>query len=105
GDATLHFGEHYDRHRAWVRIFLDRDYRRRGIGTLMLRSLIEIARIAGLQQLYVEVTVNQPRVMKAFEDVGYQQEFTLNDYFITDSGATLDMAILALRLVDSSGEF
>jgi RimJ/RimL family protein N-acetyltransferase len=105
GDATLHFGEHYDRHRAWVRIFLDRDYRRRGIGTLMLRSLIEIARIAGLQQLYVEVTVNQPRVMKAFEDVGYQHEFTLNDYFITDSGATLDMAILALRLVDSSGEF
>ena len=105
GDATLHFGEHYDRHRAWVRIFLDRDYRRQGIGTLMLRSLIEIARIAGLQQLYAEITVNQPRVMKAFEDLGYQHEFTLNDYFITDSGATLDMAILVLRLVDSSGEF
>jgi len=105
GDATLHFGEHYDRHRAWVRIFLDRDYRSQGIGTLMLRSLIEIARTAGLQQLYAEILVNQPRVVKAFEDLGFKYEFTLSDYFMTSEGETLDMAILVLQLVDSSGEF
>ena len=105
GDATIHFGEHYDKHRAWVRIFLDEDHRRQGIGTLMLHSLIEIARTAGLQQLYAEVLINQPRVIKAFEDMGYHHEVTLRDYFITDSGETLDMAILMLRLVDNSGEF
>lgn len=105
GDATLHFGEHYDKHRAWVRIFLDRGHRHQGIGTLMLRSLIEIARNAGLQQLYAEVLANQPRVVKAFEDLGFKQEVMLRDYFITSDEETLDMAILVLRLVDRLGEF
>jgi RimJ/RimL family protein N-acetyltransferase len=105
GDATLHFGVHYRRHRAWVRIFLDREYRRQGIGMLMLRCLIDIARRVGLQQLYAEVLTNQPQVVKAFEDLGCQHEVTLRDYFMTDSGETLDMAIMVLRLVDPSGEF
>ncbi len=105
GDATLHFGERYHRHLAWVRIFLDRQYRRQGIGTLMLRNLTKIARLLGLQQLYAEVPTTQPQVIKAFVDQGYQQEFVLRDYFITGEGETFDMAILVLRLVEHSGEF
>lgn len=105
GDATLHFGEHFHRHLAWVRIFLDRGYRRQGIGTLMLRSLIEIARRVGLQQLYAEVVLTQPQVVKAFENLGFRHEVTLEDYFITDSGETLDMAIMVFWLVDNSGVF
>jgi RimJ/RimL family protein N-acetyltransferase len=105
GDATLHFRERYHRHLAWVRIFLDQAYRRRGIGTLMLRSLVEIARTIGLQQLYIEVVSTQHNVIKALLDQGFQHEVTLHDYFMTSSGETLDMAVLALRLVDKSGEF
>jgi RimJ/RimL family protein N-acetyltransferase len=106
GDATLHFGEHYHRHRAWVRIFLDSDYRGRGIGTLMLRNLIRIARmLEEVQQLYAEVLTIQPQVMSAFRDLGFQHEVTLRDYFITNSGQTLDMAIMVLWLVERSGEF
>nr|HID14378.1 GNAT family N-acetyltransferase [Anaerolineae bacterium] len=105
GDATLHFGEHYHRHLAWVRIFLDHAYRRQGIGTLMLRSLIEIAQRVGLQQLYAEIVTTQPQVIKAFGDLGFRHEVTLRDYFITGSGETLDMAIVVLRLVDHVGEF
>jgi len=105
GEATLHFGEYYRRHRAWVRVFLDREYRRQGIGTLMLRCLIDVARRVGLQQMYAEVLTNQPQIIKAFGDLGYQHEVVLRDYFITDSGETLDVAIMVLRLVDHSGEF
>ena len=105
GDATLHFGEHYRRHRAWVRIFLDHEYRRQGVGTLMLRTLIEITQRVGLHQLYAEVLTMQPQVIKAFEDLGFQNMVTLNDYFMMDNGETLDMAILALWLMDHSGEF
>jgi RimJ/RimL family protein N-acetyltransferase len=105
GDATLHFGEHFHRHLAWVRVFLDQEYRRQGIGTLMIRSLIEIARRVGLHQLYAEIVTTQPQVIKAFEDLGFRHEVTLEDYFITDEGAVLDMAILVLRLVDHSGRF
>ncbi|HEC34350.1 MAG TPA: GNAT family N-acetyltransferase [Chloroflexi bacterium] len=105
GDATLHFGERYHRHIAWVRIFLDKAYRRQGIGVLMLRCLIDIARRVGLQQLYAEIVTTQPQVIKAFEDLGYRHEVTLRDYFLTSEGETLDMAVLVLRLVDHLGEF
>lgn len=105
GDATLHLGEHYRRHRAWVRIFLDSDYRRQGIGTLMLRTLIEIAGRMGLHQLYAEVLVMQPQIIKAFEDLGFRNEVILGDYFMMDNGETLDMAIMVLQLVDHAGEF
>ena len=105
GDATLHLGEHYHRHRAWVRLFLDREYRRLGIGTLMLRCLDDIARRMGLQQLYAETLMIQPSVIKAFEALGYQQEAMLRDYFMTRSGETLDVAILVLRIVDHTGAF
>ncbi len=105
GDATLHFAENYRRHRAWMRIFLDRKYRQQGIGTLMLRSLIEIGRRVGRHQLYAEVLTLQPQIIKAFEGLGFRTEVTLGDYFITDDGETLDVAIMVLRLVDRLGEF
>ena len=105
GEATLHFGEHFHRHLAWVRIFLDRSYRRQGIGTLMLRCLIDIGRRVGLQQLYAEVVLTQPQVVKAFENLGFRHEVTLEDYFIADDGETLDMAIMVFWLVDNSGVF
>ncbi len=105
GNATLHFGEHYHRHLAWVRIFLDREYRRQGIGTLMVQSLIEIARRLGLYQLYGEIVTTQPQVIGAFLDLGFQQATTLRDYFITSTGETLDMAILVLNLVEQRGKF
>lgn len=105
GDATLHFGKYYRRHRAWIRIFLDREYRRQGIGTLMLRTLIEIGQQVGVHQLFAEVLTIQPQLVKAFESLGFRNEVTLSDYFMTDSGDTLDMAILVLRLVDRAGEF
>ncbi len=105
GDVTLHLGDHYDRHRAGVRIFLDHEYRRQGIGTLMLRSLIEIAPRVGLQQLYAEILSTQYQVVKAFEDLGFKHQAILPDYFITDTGETLDMDIMMLRLGDHAGEF
>jgi RimJ/RimL family protein N-acetyltransferase len=105
GDATLHFRKRYHRHLAWVRVFLDRAYRRQGIGTLMLRRLIDVGRRVGLHQLYAEIVTTQPQVIKAFEDLGFRHEVTLRDYFVTSTGETLDMAILVLRLVDHSGAF
>jgi RimJ/RimL family protein N-acetyltransferase len=105
GDATLHFRERYHRHLAWVRIFLDRAYRRRGIGTLMLSGLVDVARRVGLQQLYVEVVTTQSRVIKALSDLGFQQQVTLDDYFITANGELLDMVVMRLELVHPPAEF
>jgi RimJ/RimL family protein N-acetyltransferase len=105
GDATLHFRERYHRHLAWVRIFLDQAYRRRGIGTLMLESLIDIARRVGLHQLYIEAVSTQMQVIRALQELGFQHAVTLEDYFMTGGGKTLDMKVIVLHLVDRSGKF
>jgi L-amino acid N-acyltransferase YncA len=105
GQATIYFGDKFQRHVGWVRLFLDREFRRRGIGTLMIRTAIDIARKVGLHQLIALVPTDQPAVVKAFEQQGFTNEFTHRDYAILSDGRTLDVAELVLYLVDHSGEF
>ncbi len=105
GDATLHIGSGYSRHIGWVRLYLDREYRRRGIGGLMLSGLIDIARKIGLQQLIAEVVMNHVQVIKAFQNLGFKEEFIYRDYFMTPQGETLDVALLILRIVENPTTF
>ena len=105
GDATLHIGSGYSRHVGWVRLYLNREFRRRGVGGLMLSGLIDVARKIGLQQLMAEVAMNQVQVIKAFQNLGFKQEFTYRDYFMTPQGETLDVALLILRIVENPATF
>lgn len=105
GDATLHFGTGYQRHLGWVRLYLDREFRRRGIGTLMIRALMDIARRVALHQLIALVPTDQPQVIKAFEQQGFRNEFTHRDYAIFLDGRVVDMAELVWYIVDHKGEF
>jgi len=105
GDATIHFGAKFQRHLGWVRIFLDREYRRRGIGTYMLRAVIDVARRVGLHQVIGLVPTDQPQFIRAFENLGFENEFVHKDYAMLSDGRTLDVAELVLYLVDHTGEF
>jgi len=105
GLSTLYIGENYTRHIAWIHVYLDKEFRRRGVGTAMLNAEIDIARMMGLQQIIAEVVVTQPKVIRAFEELGFKFEFQYRDYFMTREGDTYDMAVLVLYLTDHKGEF
>ena len=105
GQASVHFGDKFQNHLAWVRLFLDREFRHRGIGSLMIRCAMDIARKVALHQLIALVPADQPQVIKAFEHQGFKNEFLHKDYAILRDGHTLDVAELVLYLVDHSGEF
>jgi RimJ/RimL family protein N-acetyltransferase len=105
GDASIHFGAKFQRHLGWVRIFLDREFRHRGIGTLMIGAMIEIARRVGLHQLIALVPADQPQVVRAFQNLGFKSEFVHRDYAMLQGGSTLDVVELVLHLIDHSGEF
>ena len=105
GDVTIHLGRKYQRHLGWLRVFLDREFRRRGIGTLLIQATIDVARRIGLHQLIAYVPTDQPTIIKAFENLGFRNEFTHQDYAMLQDGRTLDVAELVLYLVDHSGEF
>jgi L-amino acid N-acyltransferase YncA len=105
GDVTIHFGSKFQRHLGWIRLFLDREFRHRGIGTLMIRAAVDVARRVGLHQLIALIPTDQPQVIKAFEHQGFRNEFIHADYAILQDGRTLDVAELVLHLIDHTGEF
>ncbi|MEK7439286.1 MAG: GNAT family N-acetyltransferase [Chloroflexota bacterium] len=105
GDATLHFGEGPRRHIGEVRIFLTKDFRRRGLGSHMLRALIDLGRKSGLHQLTAEVVAEQTKVIKAFQNVGFQVQCTYDDYFMFPDGDTADVVVLAMKLISREEEF
>jgi len=105
GDATLHFRGGPYRHVAEIRIFLLQEYRRRGLGTLMLKTLIDIARKAGVQFLVAEIAADQSRVIEAFHGLGFERKVLLPDFYLTPDGNAHDMALMVLSLKTKKEDF
>ncbi len=105
GNSTLHVGSGYTRHSAEVRMFLAKDFRRRGIGSAMLKALMEVGRKMGLRLLIAEIVENQPTVIHAFEHLGFDRQCTFKDMFMTPEGDTLDMVVLTNFLKRSEEDF
>lgn len=98
GDASLHFRWGPGRHIADVRIFLSKEFRRRGLGTALLRGVIDVAKKLGLQQLVAEGVADQVKVINAFKELGFEQRAIYPDYFMMPDGETHDVAVLILQL-------
>ncbi len=105
GDCTLHFRAGPGRHLADVRIFLSKEFRKRGLGTAMLRGVIDIAKKLGLQQLVAEVVADQVKVITAFKELGFEQRAMYPDYFMMPDGETHDVVVLILPLTKKRDEF
>lgn len=105
GDNTLHFRAGPGRHIGDLRIFLSKEFRQRGLGSTMLRSVIDIGRRCGLQQLVAEIVADQVPIIKAFRDLGFEQCANYPDYFMMPDGETHDVAVLILRLTPKRQEF
>ena len=105
GDATFVRRNGPYQHIADVSVFLERDYRSRGLGTDMLKTLIELARRAGLHWLYAEIFASQPKVIRAFESVGFEQKCILEDFFMLPGGRTEDVVVVINQLLKPNGEF
>ncbi len=105
GDATLHLRGGPGRHIADVRVFMSKEYRLCGMGSAMLRALIDVARKCGLQQLVAEIVADQVKVINAFKQLGFELRATYPDYFMMPDGETHDVAVLILSLTSKRNEF
>ena len=105
GVASLHFRQGPARHRAEVRIFLAKDFRKRGVGTRMLSGLIELAKRRNLYLLEVEIVSDQSHMIKAFHNLGFETKCILEDFFILPDGDVRDVYYLILRLHSTEHEF
>ena len=105
GCATLHFCDGPKRHIAEIRLFLAKNYRKRGLGLKLSRTLIELARKQGISILVAEVVSDKTDVVKAFETLGFKPQATLDDHFMLPDGDTRDVVFLSLPLCPKTDEF
>jgi RimJ/RimL family protein N-acetyltransferase len=105
GEATLHFNTGPARHRAEVRIFLAKDFRRRGVGSRLIQGLIELAKRHNLFMLEVYIVSDQNHIIRAFQSAGFEPVCTYEDYFMLPDGDLRDVTHLVLRLRASDDAF
>jgi RimJ/RimL family protein N-acetyltransferase len=105
GSATLHFNAGPERHRAEVRIFLSKDFRRRGVGSRLLQGLIELAKRHNLHLLEVEIVSDQHHIIRSFQSLGFETRCIYEDYFMLPDGDLRDVAHLILKLRESEEQF
>lgn len=105
GSATLHFFCGPKRHIGEVRLFLSKDYRKRGLGMKMIRALIDLSRKQGLSILLAEVIADKTKVVKAFEQLGFHSDCVLDNYFMFPDGDMCDVVIMTMSLRPKVDEF
>ena len=98
-DATLHRGKHASKHIGEIRIFVSRLYRGLGIGSLMLKELINLALMENLQWLKAEIIAEHKKVIKAFRAQGFEPKALLDDYFLRLDGVTHDVVLMMRPVV------
>jgi RimJ/RimL family protein N-acetyltransferase len=105
GVGTLHFHDGAARHRGEIRIFLSKDFRRRGLGMKMTQSIIDYAKRKSLYLLEVQIVRDLTNDIKAMQKCGFETCCTLEDYYMLPDGELRDVVILTLRLRGLDGEF
>lgn len=105
GSASLHFFTGPRRHIGEVRLFLTKDYRKRGLGMKMIRALVDFARKQGISILTAEVIADKTRIIRAFEQIGFVSRCTLDDYFMFPDGDCMDVVFMTMYLNPRTDEF
>jgi ribosomal protein S18 acetylase RimI-like enzyme len=99
GDATLHrrkFG--WTSHVGKVRLVIDKDYRGKGLGTLMIEELIHIAKKAGLELLVAELMADQRAAIGAFKRLGFEKEAAFYNYVKDQAGEERNLVVMMKNL-------
>lgn len=98
GISTLHFLRGVRAHIADIRIVVGTHFRKLGLGSAMIKELVEVGSRAGLYFLRAEILAENQLAVKAFRQLGFDSKCTLEDYFLTRKGDTRDVVLMLKRL-------
>ncbi len=96
GDATLHrltteepsaIGE--------IRIVIDKDFRRRGLGTRLAKEIYYLALSMKMNKLIAEVVEDQDHLIKTCESLGFRRDKVLKDKAVDLHGEKHNLVIMS----------
>jgi GNAT superfamily N-acetyltransferase len=95
GDATLHMRKTgWKRHLGNVRVVVSKDFQRKGLGTLLINELTELAGEMGLEKLIAEIYFNAPGALNAFKRAGFGVKAVYEDLVKDLYGNNADMIVM-----------
>ncbi len=100
-NATLHLNRHgWLRKSGEIRCVVARPYQRSGLGTLLVRELVEHAANRGVERLTSQITTDQRGAIRMFERVGFKQEAVLHKHVVDVTGRWRDLVIMTNNTSD-----
>lgn len=85
-------------HRASIGVSLVRAHWGKGIGTAMMRALMEQAKAAGFEQIELEVVDNNERAAALYEKLGFKTVGRLQRAMKYSDGSYADLLIMAIEI-------
>jgi len=98
GYVAVLSGIGWSSHVGELRLVIDADERRQGIGHRLARRALAAAIDAGLTKVVVEVVASQDSTIALFTSMGFHAEALLEDHVRDRNGAFSDLIVLATRL-------
>jgi L-amino acid N-acyltransferase YncA len=99
GDATLHFSPiGWTKHQGELRLTTSTQYRVKGLGTILVQNLIDIATRLGLEQLSAEIPPVLDKAFYLFEKIGFKEVAHLEGFVRDLEGKESDLVLMIMYL-------
>ena len=106
GAASLQFNlSAWTQHQGEVRLSTDPQYRAKGLGTLLIQALEEIATQLGLEQLTAEIPPELDKAFYLFEKLGFEKAAVLKGFAMDKAGHESDIILMIKSLAPAESEF
>jgi L-amino acid N-acyltransferase YncA len=106
GAASLRFSlSAWTRHQGQVNLSTDPQYRAKGLGTLLIQNLEDIATQLGLEQLTAEVPPELTKAFSLLERKGFEKVAVLPGFVRDPQGRESDIVLMIKALAPAEKEF
>jgi L-amino acid N-acyltransferase YncA len=105
GTVTVVPLQGWSSHVGEVRVIVDPQHRRRGVGRALARYAVFEALNLGLRKMVVEVIADQEATVAMFRSLGFEPEALLRDHVCDDDGGLHDLMLLAHSVEASLASF
>jgi L-amino acid N-acyltransferase YncA len=98
-NSTLQFDPvGWTKHQAEIRITCDPKYREKGLATILIQNLMQIATDFGFEQLTAEIAPALDEAYFLFEKLGFQETAVLKDFIKDLEGNYQDLALMVKNI-------
>jgi RimJ/RimL family protein N-acetyltransferase len=97
GLVTLSIGEEIHRYDSWLSIYVHKNFWRKGIGTQLMKAIMNVARDIGLRRISLVVYAGNDAAIRMYKKIGFKIE-GCQKYGIYTLGKYMDTILMGLLL-------